>query len=98
MYARQGGHRDRGISIPQNYSGNAFSEIIDSDRCSEREESEACARNTPDAPTPSKPPKSFLPINIGSEELIIIGIILLLFQSEEGNDLIPLLLAILFLG
>ena len=103
MYSRQSGHRERGISIPQNYSGNAFSEISN-----DNSDFEASAIDPPtenisedaaaDAVHSSKEQKNFLPINIGSEELIIIGIVLLLFQSEEGSGMIPLLLAILFLG
>lgn len=103
MYSRQNGRRDREISIPQNYSGNAFSDIRDgiSEAGFDGDPSDISdADHSTEASLPNReqPRKGFLPINIGSEELIIIGIALLLFQSDDGDGIVPLLLAILLLG
>ena len=103
MYARPTNRRDRGISIPKNYSGNAFSEIGDEPQEYESEES-VSENNSLETvsveanPNGTRTIKNLLPINIGSEELIIIGIALLIFQSGGGDGIIPILLAVLFLG
>ena len=95
MYSRQ---KERTFTVPQNYSGNAFSDT----RESEREEHELAVVDQSSvertAESHSVEPKKFLPINIGSEELILIGIAILLFQSDKNDGIIPLLLAILLLG
>lgn len=103
MYVRQDNRR-RSFSIPQNYSGNAFIEApvadvsetmestISQDPCNDIEAVESHEA------APRTKSKGFLPINIGSEEMIILGLLLLLFQSEKGDDIIPLLLALLFIG
>ena len=95
MYSRQ---KERTFTIPQNYSGNAFSDT----REPEREEHELAVvdQSSVERTTESHSvePKKFLPINIGSEELILIGIAILLFQSDKNDGIIPLLLAILLLG
>ena len=102
MYSRQSIHKERGISIPKNYSGNAFSEIRESQYSADDEyaENDASAElpEKHEAEIADRMPKSLLPINIGSEELILIGLALLLFQSDIDDGIVPLLLAILFLG
>lgn len=102
MYSRQSIHKERGISIPQNYSGNAFSEIRESQYSTDDEYAEndgsAEIPESNEAETAGRVPKSLLPINISSEELILIGLALLLFQSDIDDGIVPLLLAILFLG
>lgn len=98
MYSRQSDHR--GISIPRNYSGNAFSEMAENNDLIESESGDGSIKeaSTIEAEAGESKTKNFLPINIGSEELIIIGIALLLFQSGNDDGIIPLLLAILLLG
>lgn len=98
MYARQD-NRKRHVTVPQNYSGNAFAEAAEeyTDDTAAELPSAVDEPEVEESPTVSAG-KSFLPINIGNEELIILGILLLLFQSEKGDDMIPLLLALLFLG
>ena len=90
MYIRQNDRR-RSISIPHNYSGNAFSDD------SEQVEEVPIARHESES-SKNEERRSFLPISIGHDELILIGILLLLFQGEVSDGIIPLLLAILFLG
>jgi len=103
MYTRQG-NRSKNISIPQNYSGNAFrdhhsSELLPdhTDAPQDSEESDTSIQQT-DGVLKANEQKNFLPISIGNEELIIIGIILLIFQSNKSSDALPILLALLFLG
>jgi hypothetical protein len=100
MYSRP---KERTFTVPQNYSGNAFSDI----REAEYHEPEAAEPDIPPLQEPTAEPiaeqsaaepKRFLPISIGTDELILIGIALLLFQSDSNDGIIPLLLAILFLG
>ena len=103
MYSRPTGNSDRGISIPQNYSGNAFGGTHDIIPTVENEIQEESGEKA-SAPTcacrekESILPKNLFPINMGSEELIILGIALLVFQSNKNDGILPLLLAILFLG
>lgn len=96
MYSRQ---KERTFTVPQNYSGNAFSEAREPER-HEIEVADAHTSSVQEAPAEATAAESkrFLPINIGTDELILIGIALLLFQSESNDGIIPLLLAILFLG
>lgn len=103
MYIRSSNGRDRGISIPENYSGNAFSEVSNAPEPTESEKTVLEVDITDDTAVKEKQNdqgllKKLLPINIGSEELIIIGIALLIFQSGDEDGIIPLLLAVLFLG
>ena len=106
MYVRQANRYNRGITIPQNYSGSAFdSPLLTEEEAEPQEEvteseaqSETDAANLDHGDKPSQSAKSFLPINIGSEELILIGVMLLISQSDSGDGIIPILLAILFLG
>ena len=89
MYIRPERHK---VSIPQNYSGNLFSEepVI--------EESEQAIGEAPLEPESTavscqrKDPFSSL---FDSEELIILGLLLLLSQDGFGDDIIPILLIIL---
>lgn len=105
MYVRPESRRRREISIPENYSGNAFNEIIEepvpevltNQEEQQEPESTPAAQDTEEC-VQAHAPKSFLPFNIGSEELIVLGIILLLFRDGDSDDIIPLLLAILFLA
>lgn len=103
MYSRQNDRRERTFSVPQNYSGNAFNDISEhrsvdgGDVSSEIDESKPEV-NADTIAEASPTSKNFLPISISSEELIIIGLALLLFQSNKDDGIIPLLLAILFLG
>ena len=105
MYARQMNRYNRGITVPQNYSGSAFKSplLIDEkepqEEISEAEPTGGAVTETPEHESePLQAHKNFLPINIGSEELILIGVMLLLFQGDSNDGIIPILLAILFLG
>ena len=101
--------------IPKNYSGNAFSQP-QPQRSAEQEEEEAYAEKNEDTQTLSSPPfptdckesdkKSGLfglsrkGGGIGFEELLILGLVLLISQSDESegnNDLAFLLLLLLFI-
>lgn len=104
MYTRPHAYRSRSITVPQNYNGTAFTEaeadqtMVRADDSTESPFSEE-APCTSDAGVECKSPKnSFLPIKIDSEELLLIGLMIILFQSDRNDGLIPLLMAILFLG
>ena len=90
--ARQG---SRSIAIPENYSGSAFVNQAyardEPEECTEAEEKSVIQADS----APSKKP-SFLE-GIGGEEILILGLIFLLSQSDEGNDLLPILTILLFL-
>lgn len=90
MYIKpSGGHR---VSVPQNYSGNLFS-ATEPEREEEKEKIEELSA---DAPLPPLAPRSDIFSSfIGNEELIILGLILLLSLDGFGDDIIPILLLIL---
>ena len=81
------------ITIPDNYGGSAFSE---------RERIEELSPPEPDEPASldckleEKVEPSLL-FGIGTEELLLLGILLVLSQSDEGGDILPFLLILLFL-
>lgn len=85
MYVRPEARRN--ISIPDNYGGSAF----DTRETPEINEPEAEERISE-----GDEKKSGLPFGIGSEELLLLGIILILSQSDEGGDILPFLLMLLF--
>lgn len=106
MYIRQN-NRPQGITIPKNYSGNAFSDSVDIFEADAlRDDAPVSTSEVPSGePSEDGDPacrvhsaKKLLPFNIGNEELILIGIILLISQNENGDGIIPILLAVLFLG
>ena len=104
MYTRPYTRRTRSITIPPNYSGNAFVEADSDhseasfDEVADSLPSEEVSSQSNDAVKDKNTKGGFLPINISSEELLLIGIMILLFQSDRNDGLIPLLMAILFLG
>jgi hypothetical protein len=89
LYVRPEGRRS--ISIPDNYGGNAFgsTEQIEIPEPTVTEEAEETSGECSEK-------KSSLPFGIGSEELLLLGIILILSQSDEGGDILPFLLMLLF--
>ena len=109
MYARQPPDRRPPFRIPGNYSGNAFSKKEESPPCEETPETVEAPAPTEESPPPSEPaaqPTSSLSrlfghseqsMGIGTEELLLLGILLILSQSDEGGDILPFLLILLFL-
>ena len=98
LYVRPEGRKS--ITIPDNYGGNAFSERA---RISPPEpvaiepisdEPEAQPETVEVAKAEEK--KRALFSGIGSEELLLLGMILILSQSDEGSDILPFLLILLF--
>lgn len=92
MYIRPSGR----VSVPRNYSGNLFS---DPPPEAEAEETaaEEIEEEKEEASLPVSLPKKDLFSNLfGNEDLIILGLILLLSQDGFGDDIIPILLIILF--
>lgn len=85
MYVRPEGRKS--ILIPDNYGGSAFNSREEMDIPVEQPE-------PPERECEEKSPS--LPFGIGSEELLLLGLLLLLSQSDEGGDLIPFLLILLF--
>ena len=113
MYVKPGPRPNnrRSISVPQNYSGNAFSsqppelqaetrseedslvnEIVPEESSEEQAETENASACEAVAEQDKKVWK-----NLGeSDDLIILGLILLLSQDGIGDDILPLLLLLLF--
>ena len=108
MYVRPDGRRrsSRSISIPQNYSGNAFTEKEPILQASESEATEEAEEESPPAEevsaTVHEEPserKGFLSGLSGlseNDDLILMGLILLLSQDGFADDIIPILLIMLF--
>ena len=100
MYVRPDGRRrmPKDISIPQNYSGNAFNEkeetSIDNDELSEEQNDAPVIKEVPSFCSEEK--RGFLSALGNNDDLIILGLILLLSQDGLGDDILPLLLIILF--
>ena len=97
MYTRPQNSRQgsKGIAIPENYSGSAFvNQAIARDEPEEYIAPESDAVIQADTSPSKKPP---LLEGIGGEEILILGLIFLLSQSDEGNDLLPILIILLFL-
>lgn len=97
MYARQSekNHLSREIAIPQNYRGTAFkeSEVIQVEEDAKEEESTEAA--LPVRPDERKITRSFLS---SEEDIILLGLILLLAQEELSSEILPILIMILFLN
>ncbi len=96
MYVRTDGRRNipKDIDIPKNYSGNAFSEADDAEEEVEIiEESEPVSVEV--EPVVHRK-KDFLSGFMENEELMLLGLILLLSLDGFGDDIIPILLIILF--
>ncbi|MBR2354033.1 MAG: hypothetical protein IKA76_05995 [Clostridia bacterium] len=112
MYARQPLDRRSPppLRIPKNYSGNAFPpkeeppppEEIRSESPPEPPKTEERIQKE-DLPV-SKPTlagffgKGDRSFGIGSEELLILGLILLISKGDSHDDLLPLLLLLLLMG
>ena len=113
MYVKPGARQSnrRSISVPQNYSGNAFSSLPpkvteEPPSAEEVNEEENAMIETDDqkideaesvAVSHTESSKGILSGLIGNDELIILGIILLLSQDDSADDILPILLLILFL-
>ena len=92
MYVRpNGGQR---VSLPQNYSGSLFSEVTSNDTKVE-EVTEPSAPPESEHIAVSAPKKDLFSSFLQNEELMILGLILLLSQDGFGDDVIPILLLIL---
>ena len=92
MYVRADGRKNipRDIDIPKNYSGNAFSE---KEEAVELEEAEPVVEQVEPV---AHCKKDFLSGFMENEELMLLGLILLLSLDGFGDDIIPILLIILF--
>ena len=92
--------RNKAIHIPENYGGSAFSERALPKSCDPPSIDEPDAEPTlieiPDDKKEGKGGKLRIFDGLGGEELLILGIILLLSQSDEGSDLLPILVMLLF--
>ncbi len=81
------------ITIPNNYSGNAFGERERLEPITPPEAEETLPLECKD----EEKGEFSLPFGIGTEELLLLGVLLVLSQSEEGGDILPFLLILLFL-
>lgn len=96
MYVRTDGRRNipKDIDIPKNYSGNAFSEAtITEEEIEVAEEAESVSADV--IPVTSCKKDIFSGF-MGNEDLMLLGLILLLSLDGFGDDIIPILLIILF--
>ena len=91
MYIRSDGRRR--VSVPQNYSGSLFS---DNPPLESEAEEIISEEQTEESIPVSNHKKELFGGFLESEELIILGLILLLSQDGFGDDIIPILLIILF--
>ena len=103
MYSRFSKSSERPIQLPEHYSGCAFSET---------DEKEPRMQNSPPPTPPSHQkepstePREHSPIlskpfslslpGLDSDQLLLIGLMILLSHSEQENDLIPWLVLLLF--
>ena len=102
MYVRPDGHRgaQRDLSVPKNYSGNAFSESRAFHDPEENEEEENLTSTSPIAEevmteAPSEGKKGLFAGIGDNDDLLLLGLILLLSRDGLGDDIIPLLLMLL---
>ena len=105
MYVRPQGYRYSGeVRLPENYSGNTFREppLIESDVAEqENEHNEAEPASLPSESTPAS--KLHLGSlfggkgGIGTEELLILALVLLLSDGESNDDLMLFLILLLFI-
>ena len=106
MYSRFPRHSERPLQIPEHYSGCAFSE---SEPIKPSPPEPPPPTPHDDAPTEAPPPKprlelpslfgnsmSLLGGGLNFEELLLIGLILLLARSEQDSDVILWLALLLF--
>lgn len=104
MYYRQQNTR---IRVPSNYGGSAFSEIKEEQQ--NEKEPEVIASTLPDPPPKEEPAVaeaslkmqnkgigSILGGKIGGEELLLLALIWLLADTDNGNEVVWLLLLLLF--
>ena len=91
MYIRSDGRRR--VSVPQNYSGSLFSDHPPLE--SEAEEIISEEQTDAEALPVSSNKRDLFSGFLESEELIILGLILLLSRDGFGDDIIPILLIIL---
>ncbi len=109
MYSRPP-RRDNSMRVPENYSGNAFSErpadlppryldVATPKREEYHPREEHCAPPLPPPPPPHDPhPHPTLPaIGLSFDQLLILGLILLLAREENQNDTV-ICLALLLLA
>lgn len=114
MYSRQNstGRSTAPWQIPKNYSGNAFPPQQPSEECDDESSFQKDEDSPPESATvsasvcgESEKKSGIFGLSrksggIGIEELLILGLVLLISQSEEGegnNDLAFLLLLLLFI-
>ena len=101
MYVRSDGRQrlSKDISIPQNYSGNAF---VSKDTPKSEPEESATGVEAPEAETVevsahiSDERKGFLSGITGNDDLLLLGLLLLLSQEGFGDDILPIILIMLF--
>lgn len=106
MYSRFPRHSERPIQIPEHYSGCAFSDS-EPIKSPPPPEPPPTTHNESHSEAPPPKPRDELPALFGNslslfgsglhfEELLIIGLILLLSQTEQKSDVILWLALLLF--
>ena len=95
MYVRPDGRRQpkRDIFIPDNYSGNAFNDTPELEPTPEPEVTEEVSE--PKTREAAAKPSSFID-GISGEDLLLLGVILLLSKEEGAGEILPILLMLLF--
>ncbi len=95
MYVRHEAPRRRTV-VPENYGGVAFSEPRHEEFVPPPTELPCaqCTECTEHEKKPLFPIRSSL-FDLGGEDLLLIGLIFLLAQSDMANDIVPLLIILL---
>ena len=113
MYVRPQGYRyPEGVRLPKNYGGSAFSEQSRPEEPAEAEEAAVVKDKSADPPLSSTEGESAEALlyredkrgtsslglrGLGSEELLLFALILLLSDSDIGDDLILFLILLFFI-
>lgn len=93
MYIRP--NQKRQHTVPENYGGTAFSDRDDPFIPPPSDAAECCEDDGDIIERRSALPIKSSLFNLDGEDLLLLGLIFLLAQSDMGNDIIPLLLILL---
>ena len=93
MYIRP--NQKRQHTVPENYGGTAFAERDDPFIPPPSDAAECCEGDGDIIERRSALPIKSSLFNLDGEDLLLLGLIFLLAQSDMGNDIIPLLLILL---
>ena len=87
----------RRITLPDNYGGSAFSSLPDKIEDEVAEKQPPSALPKVEAECESSEERTPFPFKIGSEEILLLAVLLILSDSDEGADILPFILILLFI-